>query len=403
MAAGLPTVAIFGALNLQLESPGPVSEDETRALDCRCYATDTDLEQILVHDQPDVLVTFGVVADFPNLLTAPFSVRCRWLHFERVEHLEAVGEQVFYCYLNGCLTKRTDAPPLVTVFTPTYRTGTRIERPLRSLLTQNYPEWEWVILDDSDDGGVTFSMLTDLAEQDHRIRVYRMHRHSGVIGQVKHQACMLGQGAILLELDHDDALTHDALRAVVSAFQQFPEAGFAYTHWAEVYEDGRNAYYGDRWGYGYGRHHEETYNGRVYIVQEAPRINPKTIRHIVSAPNHIRAWRRDFYLSVGGHNQNIHVADDYELCVRTFLNTRMILIPKLCYIQYYNSSGNTQRVRNQEIQRLTRYFQQWYDRAIHERFCALGVEDFVWNERGYTDWNIPNPTVEPHCSLIAQL
>jgi len=191
---------------------------------------------------------------------------------------------------------------------------------------------------------------------------------------------------------------------VVLAFRQFPAAGFAYTNWAEVFEDGRNAHYGEGWAFGYGKHHEEVYNGRVYIVQEAPRINPKTIRHIVSAPNHIRVWKRDFYLSIDGHNPKIHVADDYELCVRTFLNTQMILIPKLCYIQYYNSIGNTQRQRNQEIQRLTRYFQQGYDQAIHGRFLALGVNDYVWNEAGnYTDWNIPNPSEEQHCSLIYRL
>jgi hypothetical protein len=259
-----------------------------------------------------------------------------------------------------------------------------------------------VILDDSDDDGATFRELCALARRDHRIGAFRMHRHSGRIGEVKSMACGLAQGDILVELDHDDELTADALTRIVAGFAEYPGAGFAYTNWAEVFEDGRNATYGLGWAFGYGRDHDETYRGRVYQVHEAPRINAKTIRHIVSAPNHLRAWKRDFYCSIGGHRRDLAVADDYELCLRTFLNTPMILVPRFCYIQYYNETGNTQRARNKDIQRLTRNLAGWYDARIHARFEALGIDDFAWDAaQGRTDWQRPNPAIEPHCSLIA--
>jgi hypothetical protein len=137
-------------------------------------------------------------------------------------------------------------------------------------------------------------------------------------------------------------------------------------------------------------------------VHEAPPVNAKTIRHIVSAPNHIRAWRRDFYWSIGGHRMEIGVADDFEICVRTFLNTRMIHVPKLCYLQYYNEVGNTQRVRNKDIQRLTRNIQFWYDKAIHDRFRQLGVDDFVFDEqKGFTVWSTRNPRDTQQANLVA--
>jgi hypothetical protein len=41
---------------------------------------------------------------------------------------------------------------------------------------------------------------------------------------------------------------------------------------------------------------------------------------------------------------------------------------------------------------------------IHNRFLELGCEDFIWNEtNGYSDFNIPNPEVEPHVTLIAEV
>lgn len=397
----LPVVVVIGALGLDFSSPFSGLANETQKLDCRCYATDSDLDQILAKDRPNVIVTNGKETDHQNLMKAPISVRRRWINFENFDNMELIGEKIYNCYLNIALGFSHEED-LVTVFTPAFRTGKRIIRPLQSLLKQAYTNWEWIIFDDSDDNGETFSRLSELTHLDQRISVYKSTRHSGRIGEVKSQACGLARGSILVELDHDDELTADALSFVVRAFKQYPEAGFAYTDWAEVFEDGRNATYGPSWAFGYGNDRNEFYEGREYLVHQAPLINPKTIRHIVSAPNHIRAWQRRFYESIGGHSRELAVADDYDLCVRTFLNTRMIYIPKFCYIQYYNDSGNTQRLRNKDIQRLTRYIRSWNDKNINNRFGELGVDDFVWTG-SFGDLSIANPDFEQHCSLVADV
>ena len=126
-----------------------------------------------------------------------------------------------------------------------------------------------------------------------------------------------------------------------------------------------------------------------------------SIRHLVAAPNHLRAWRRDLYFQVGGHNREIHVADDFELMIRTFLETRMVQIPRLGYVQYQDG-GNTQRVRNKDIQRHVRFLRWKYDQRIHERFLALGVDDYIWDQAGgFSDFSRPNPTEVAVASVIA--
>jgi glycosyltransferase involved in cell wall biosynthesis len=403
--SGLPVVCIFGVNNVEVESLGPVPQFETTKLDCRCFLSDDNLYAILAEHRPNVLLSFGNQADFPNLTTAPFEIRKRWINFENMEDMDDKGQGAFYCFLHNALEKRT-AFPMVTVFTPTYRTGRKIRRPFESLVAQTYNNWEWVIVDDSGDDGVTFKMLCELAEQDYRVRVYRTDRNSGVIGRVKRDACMLGRGDFLVELDHDDELTPIALEKVVAAYQKYPEVGFVYTDFAECFEDGTPVEYGKGWGFAYGSYREEVYNGMKYMVVNCPNVNPKTIRHIVAAPNHIRSWRRNTYLEIGGHSPEIHVADDYEIMVRTFLNTRMCRVKDFCYVQYRNEEGNTHRSRNQEIQRLVRYFSQWYDERFHKRFLELGVDDFVYKEWESTFWrmgDVPNPEVEQHVSIIAEV
>ncbi len=90
-------------------------------------------------------------------------------------------------------------------------------------------------------------------------------------------------------------------------------------------------------------------------------------------PNHLRAWRRDEYWRIGGHNPNLHVADDYELIIRTFLHAEMRHIPKLCYIQYLNTGSNTQDARRSEIQRLVRSIREYYEPQIQARLEQLGL------------------------------
>jgi glycosyltransferase involved in cell wall biosynthesis len=399
----LPVVCLFGQNRLKLVTPIWEQYEEKR-LDCRCYASDSALEQVLLQDKPHVIVTSGDRSSFPNLSKAPFDIQKRWLHYEALPDPTHLGMDAYNCYLRNVFPDpgRNDHP-LVTVFTAAYETGEKIRRPFLSLLEQTYSNWEWIVVDDSDDNGKTFKVVNDLAKKDHRIQVFKPWEHSGVIGRIKNWACSLGNGHFLVELDHDDELTDDALDCVVKGFQQFPEAGFLYTDCAEVFEDGTSSTYRNGWAFGYGSYRDVEYRGRLLKSGSAGNINAKTIRHIISAPNHIRAWRKSFYESIGGHNKELHVADDYELIVRTFLKTRMIRVPRLCYLQHI-SENTGQRTRNADIHRHVRSIRTYYDRMIHNRFLELGCEDFIWDEeRGESNLNIPNPGVEPHVTLTASV
>ena len=112
-------------------------------------------------------------------------------------------------------------------------------------------------------------------------------------------------------------------------------------------------------------------------------INPKTIRHIVGVPNHIRAWRRSTYSEIGGHNRSLTIADDFELVIRSFLKSKICRIPKLSYIQFlYNNEGgrNTHDLSRADIQRRVRTIASHYNEQINARFLELGLEDWAYDE-----------------------
>jgi O-antigen biosynthesis protein len=382
----LPVILVFAPRPLRLQSPPAQNSGETRELDCRHYSSDENLNAILASERPDVIVSFGSRSSFPNLSAAPDEVRRRWLHFESSapseEDLEGISAMVFGLFMYRTLNRQNesssrDKTPLISIFTPTFRTfENHLRRAYNSLLNQTYDNWEWVVMDDSDDNNLTRRNLEKIAKDEFRLSIYSSHRRSGKIGAVKRQACALSQGEILVELDHDDELPPDIIFEIVKAFQQNPRAGFVYSDWAEIAEDsGASLKYAEGWAFGYGSYRVENYKGREIFVAKAPPINAKTIRHIVGAPNHVRAWRRDAYWQIGGHNSNLHVADDYELLVRTFLHTEMLHLPKLGYIQYLKTGNNTQDKRRSEIQRMVRHISRFYEEQIQARLENLEVNE----------------------------
>lgn len=416
--SGLPTVAIFGVASVdqlpsaeQLRShPAPTFEADSFAFSL--FEDDRDLTRILKLLDPQCIVTIGNMQSFKNLMSAPYYVRRRWIHKDHASDLH--GIDILNCFLGGVLPgyEGQQAIPKVSVYTPTYNTGReRLLRTWCSLRRQSYIDWEWVIVDDHSSDPSTVETLREI-QSDYRVSVHRLEKPSGNIGQLKGYLCSAATGDIFLELDHDDVLTPHAIGWIVEAFAKHPECGVAYTNWSEQYEGKLEFHdYGENYAFGYGKAHWEWHPEDYasfekietrYLVQDSLRINAKTIRHIVGVPNHVRAWTRKAYHEAGGYSR-LHVADDYELLVRSFLTTRFVHVPRLGYVQFYNpgSIGNTQHSRNKEIQRIVRFVANHYEERIHARLLELGVDDFIWTPDGL-DYNRPHPEPESHCSIVDQ-
>jgi glycosyltransferase involved in cell wall biosynthesis len=257
---------------------------------------------------------------------------------------------------------------MISVVTCTYNTPADVlARTWASLKAQTHTDWEWVILDDSPGWDTWRQLYGFCADERYKVRIYRAHTPSGGnIGKVKHDAFMLGYGDILLELDHDDELTPDALKIVSETFQA--GARFVYSDWCEILPDGQSGRYPDGWAFGYGDHYWDEEHG-VWAMK-APPINRTTINHIVSAPNHLRAWATDLYRSLDGHSPDYPIADDYQLVVRTALETDLVHIPKMLYKQHIGSH-TAQRQRNSMIQELVAQIAGDYASLLDDRFGDL--------------------------------
>lgn len=350
------------------------------------YDSKNELPQVK-HKEPRIYVSVGSGwEEFQTLNLLPLHERKRWIHFHSPTDVQPYN--LFYCWLNYTdpfiedklipSTLFSSETPLVSIFTASYKSKEKILRPYYSLLKQTYSNWEWVIVDDSGDDDMTYNeSLRNL--KDPRVRRYRQDSRNGYIGAIKRYAAGLATGEILIELDHDDELTPDCLEKIVKAFQDNPDCGFAYGDCAEVYVGNHHAHwYGWDCGFGYSVYYRVWVHemNRWQNVYKNTTINGDTIRHLVGLPNHPRAWTRDCYHLIGGHREELLVADDYDILLRTFLSTKYVAIPDLLYIQYRNENGdNSTFQRNKQIQILVQELERYYHNKINKKLYELDLPE----------------------------
>lgn len=353
-----------------------------------------DFEEHYKVIQPDVIITIG-----EGFFTSVPSINKRFINYQEIPPDNILANDIV---AQSTFINSSGVRPKFSIFTPTYKTKERIFRTYESLRKQTVHDWEWVVVDDSPDEE-TWKFLQQISDKDFRVKPYKITPISGgVVGLAKNRACHLCEGEWLVELDHDDCLTSNALEELHNASIQFPDAGFMYSEVCELFDDGEMKYYTEVWGdQGYanpenefngafGIHYWVDYEGKQYLNHRYSDINPMSIRFNFSMPNHVRVWKREVYFKIGGHNKRLPVADDFELIVRTFLETKIIHVKKMLYFQY-NNRNSTVDNNVVDINRRARLIKDFFDKKIHERILELGKNDWMWdeeNDRSYLEyWN----------------
>jgi len=229
---------------------------------------------------------------------------------------------------------------LISIFTPTNNT-TWIKEAWESLVDQG-EDFEWLI-------GVNQGAITDNIPDDPRVKQIQLGEWKGV-GDAKRRLCGEAKGEVVLELDHDDILAEGTLEKVREAFRD-PEVGFVFSDTAEwIDPTGEPFTYSEAYGW---KNYPCEIRGRKLKATVAREVNARTMCQILYAPNHLRAWRRSVYDSLGGHDPGLQVADDFDLMCRTYLVTRFKHIPEGLYGYRRRADGeNTWLKHNREIQRL---------------------------------------------------
>lgn len=251
-----------------------------------------------------------------------------------------------------------------SIITPSHKYQPYFDDLYDSITKQTYVNWEWIVYLN---GEFKKDQLSKKILNDDRVKIYEDYDRNTNIGYVKNKAFFLGTGDALLEVDHDDILTPNCLEELLDAFNKNPDCGFVYSDNATYHMKDEFVPYSPVFGWTY-KHYK--WNEKNLISMNSFEPSSHSISYIWYAPDHIRAWRKDVYHKIGGHNVNLSVCDDHELMIRTYLYTKFYHIPKVLYI-YRITGSNSFLERNEEIQIKTKELHNQYAQLLAERDADL--------------------------------
>ncbi len=127
--------------------------------------------------------------------------------------------------------------PKISIVTPSYNQGKFIEETIKSVLEQNYPNFEYVIID----GGSNDNSQKIIKKYHNKLKYFESKKDRGQSHAIN-KGFKHTDGEIMAWINSDDVLRPGALRLVASIFAQFPEIEWLTSLPSTINEDGYQLY-----------------------------------------------------------------------------------------------------------------------------------------------------------------
>jgi glycosyltransferase involved in cell wall biosynthesis len=193
-----------------------------------------------------------------------------------------------------------NALPLVSVVTPSFNQSQFIERTILSVLDQDYPNIEYIIID----GGSTDGSLEIIKKYESRIANWKSEPDKGQTDAIN-KGFQLAHGQVLAWLNSDDTYNPGAIREAVKFLKEHPDVGMVY---------------GDA----------NFINANDEVIGRFPAAQTDRTRLLqgyVHVPQQSSFFRNELWKKVGPLDPDFFFAMDYDLWVRLSALVPLVYFP----------------------------------------------------------------------------
>jgi glycosyltransferase involved in cell wall biosynthesis len=223
--------------------------------------------------------------------------------------------------------------PSLSIVIPSYNQGTFIERTIKSIVDQQYPGLQLILMD----GESTDETMSIVERYRDGFAVIRHEKDGGQADAIA-RGFELCTSEIMTWLNSDDTYLPGTLRRVGEHFRDNPEARFVYGDYELIDAD-----------------------DEVIAKKRQPAFDLGVVKYaFLTVPQMSAFWRRSLYLESGGIDPSLRFAMDYDLFVKLGSLSPAVHLPfPIGRFRIHTASKTTtlEDVRQQE------------DRLIQDRFC----------------------------------
>ena len=193
-------------------------------------------------------------------------------------------------------------PPLVSILMNCYNSEKFIETAIKSVLTQDYTNWELIVWDDASTDN-TVNRIKKF--NDKRIKLFTNQNHCG-LGKSRISAIKKLNGSLITILDSDDSYHINKIIKQVEIFQKFPEVAICAT-WVKILNEKNEFLYS--------------------ISRKINKSDLKKKLMYVNLLNHSSImYRKNAAQKVGWYSNLFEYSQDYDLTLKLIKNDEIFLI-----------------------------------------------------------------------------
>ena len=190
---------------------------------------------------------------------------------------------------------------LISIVTPSYHQARYIEETIQSVLSQGYPQIEYIIVD----GGSTDGTVNIIKKYEDQLAWWLSDKDRGQTDAIN-KGFASAKGDILAWINSDDTYEPGAVAAAAKFLQEHPKVGMVYGDCNYINENGRVI-------------------GKFHSAQTNYRLLRQGFTHI---PQQTMFFRADLWKEVGPLDPSFYFAMDYDLWTRIASRTEINYVPQ---------------------------------------------------------------------------